>query len=88
MPKQSQSIAHFDADALLQAVQEQDIGLQVQTNDNAGFLRIIYAHMQAKPQLRCYAYSVPQAPNAFFLLRQRAPQGNEAADETLEESAA
>lgn len=61
--------------ALLNAVAEQDIGLRVQTNNSAGFKRILYMCMSRREAPRCYIYAVPGTKASFCLLRQ--PLSNE-----------
>lgn len=65
MPKQN----HFDAEALLAAVQEQPIGLRVSTNHPAGFRRLIYGVSRRKPELKCKVLQCPKSSNAFLLVK-------------------
>jgi len=68
MPKAEQ---HFDAHALLTAVQQQDVGLRISTNDPTGFRRILYAAIRSAEHLRCYIYQDPSSRSAFLLLKKR-----------------
>lgn len=68
---------HFDAGALLTAVQQQDVGLEVSTNNPAGFRRLLYAHMRAAPALRCHVYQAPDSANKFWLCKSPAPEAQE-----------
>lgn len=68
---------HFDQEALLRFVSEQDIGLRVSTNDPAGFRRILYKEMREQPDLRCRILQCPKTPRAFLLMKTNIllPQG-------------
>lgn len=61
---------HFDRQALLDAVNDQPIGLRVSTNHPEGFRRLMYLHMRKTGQkdamriLQC-----PKSPNAFLLVK-------------------
>ena len=66
MPKAEK---HFDDLALLQAVQEQEVGIRVSTNDPEGFRRILYSAMRAAPHLRCRIVQCPRTPRGFLLLK-------------------
>lgn len=68
MPKTE---AHFDVPALLGAVQAQDVGLSVTTNNPPRFRAILYAAMRADESLRCFIYAKPNSPSGFYLLKQR-----------------
>lgn len=61
--------AHFDINALLASVAEQDVGLAVSTNHPKGFLRLLYAHMAAQPASRCSILSAPDSPKKFWLVK-------------------
>lgn len=69
----SDGTAHFDVNAILTHVSEQDVGLRVSTNNPEGFRRILYAAMRASPALRCYVYADPRSAASFFLLKAPAP---------------
>lgn len=71
---------HFDVDALLDAVAQQDVGLVVSTNNPAGFQRLLYQHMRAKPSLRCHVYCAPDSKQKFWLCKQPIPETQEAED--------
>jgi hypothetical protein len=62
---------HFDAEALLEAVLAQPIGLRVSTNHPAGFRRLIYQASRRKPALRCQVLQCPHSANAFLLVPDR-----------------
>lgn len=69
---------HFDCAALCREVQQQDIGLRINTNDPAGFRRVLYKHMRAHPADRIFIYQAADAPNALLLLNQQSPDLKEA----------
>lgn len=62
---------HFDPHGLLSAVQQQDVGLKVSTNDPEGFKRLLYETMSADPSLKCHIYSDPTSRRMFLLLKMR-----------------
>ena len=70
MPK---AIPHFDAEGIIQAVHQQDVGLRVTTNNPVRFRHILY-QAAAKLGLRVHIYSYPRNPNAFALLKEARPQ--------------
>lgn len=59
---------HFDAEALVRQVHEQDLGIRISTNHPANFRQIMYKAAQ-KTGLRLYIYTHPSAPNALLLLK-------------------
>ncbi len=72
---------HFDAEGIVKAVHQQDVGLRVSTNDKVGFRRILYK-AAAKLGLRVHIYTYPARPNSFALLKEARPQlEQEAADD-------
>lgn len=72
MPKLT-SGPHFDAGAILEAVQQQDIGLAVSTNNPSRFRAILYAAMRAAPHLRCFVYADPRSAQRFALIKRQLP---------------
>jgi hypothetical protein len=62
---------HFDAEALLEAVLTQPIGLRVSTNHPAGFRRLIYQASRRKPALRCQVLQSPRSASEFLLVPDR-----------------
>lgn len=73
---------HFDAVALLEAVQNQPIGLRVSTNHPAGFRRLIYQASRRKPALRCQVLQCPRSANAFLLVPDRVDLNKVTTEET------
>lgn len=71
---------HFDVEATLQAVQAQDLGLIVTTNNPKRCRELLYAAMRADESLRCFVYAIPRAPNSFMLLKKAAPGAEEPLD--------
>lgn len=59
----------FDAEGIVEAVHQQDIGLRVTTNQPERFRQIMYK-AAAKLGLRLHIYSYPRRPNSFALLRE------------------
>lgn len=59
---------HFDAEAILEEVHKQPIGLRVSTNHPAGFRRLVYLASRRKPALRCQVLQCPHSVNAFLLV--------------------
>jgi hypothetical protein len=64
---------HFDSNALLRSVHDQDIGLHVTTNNPVGFRATVYKAMRAQPSLRIHIYAVPSRSNSFYLLKAELP---------------
>lgn len=62
---------HFDIEALLNATLAQEIGLKITTNHPAGWLRIMYAHMRARPEQRVRIFKNPRSKTSFYLLNSR-----------------
>lgn len=62
-------IEHFDAAALVRAIYDQPIGLQVATNHPAGFRRILYKHLRANKNTPVSILQSPNSANAFYLVR-------------------
>jgi len=60
---------HFDADALLRNVHQQDIGLRISTNHPANFRQIMYKAAN-RLGLRLHIYACPRAPNSLLLLKE------------------
>lgn len=71
---------HFDIEALLTVALGADIGIRITTNHPEGFLRIVYAHMRAVPDLRCFIYRDKRTRNSFFLLKTPQPNAKESHD--------
>jgi hypothetical protein len=59
---------HFDIEALLNDAIAQEIGLCITTNHPAGWLRIMYAHMRARPDQRVRIFKNPRSKTSFYLL--------------------
>ena len=59
---------HFDAEALVKNVHEQDLGLRISTNHPANFRQIMYKAAQ-RLGLRLYIYACPGAPSSLLLLK-------------------
>lgn len=72
MPK-VESPPHFDAEGIVAAVQEQDIGLRITTNNPERCRQILYK-AAAKLGKRLHIYSYPKRPNSFALLKEARPQ--------------
>ena len=68
---------HFDSIALLSAVQQQDIGLMVDTNNPRGFIETLYKFMRARLDLRCHIYQAPGSKQRFYLCKAPAPSADE-----------
>lgn len=68
MPKTSALEAHFDANALLDAVHAQDHGLHVSTNNPKRFREILYAAAR-KFGKRVFIYGDPRSANRLTLLK-------------------
>lgn len=66
MPK---AAPHFDALALLRAVDQQPVGLKVTTNNPVRFREIMYKNMRAAEHLRCRIYANPRSRVSFFLVK-------------------
>jgi hypothetical protein len=71
MPKQD-AAAHFDAEGIVTAVHQQDIGLRVSSNNPERCRQLLYK-AASRLGLRLHIYSIPRRPNAFALLK--APAG-------------
>lgn len=63
---------HFDAEAIVEAVHAQDIGLRVTTNNPTLYKQIMYK-AASKLGKRLHIYSYPQRPNSFALLKEARP---------------
>lgn len=61
--------SHFDPGALCAQVLEQDLGLQISTNNPGSFRRILYKHMRAHPEHKLHIYQDPSSASRFLLLR-------------------
>jgi hypothetical protein len=61
--------AHFDADALADAVLAQPIGLRVSTNHPAGFRRLMYLVARRNPARRLQILQCPKSATAFLLVK-------------------
>jgi hypothetical protein len=63
---------HFDAEGLVRAVHQQDIGLRCTTNNPRLWKAAIYkaARLLGLP---VHIYSYPKRPQAFALMKRRAP---------------
>lgn len=64
---------HFDAEGIINAVHQQDVGLRVTTNNPTRFRQIMY-QAAAKLAKRIHIYSYPARPNSFALLKEARPQ--------------
>lgn len=64
---------HFDAEALIEAVHQQDIGLRVSTNDPKNFQQIVYKTAR-KLGKRIHIYASSRSKNLFSLLKSEAPK--------------
>lgn len=60
---------HFDADALLDEVHKQPIGLRISTNHPAGFRRILYQATRRNPARRVQVLQCPHSANSFLLVK-------------------
>lgn len=67
---------HFDAEALLEAVHQQRLGLKIDTNNKEGFQRIVYETARARPDLPVHLYSVPGRPSQLLVLSKELPDAN------------
>jgi hypothetical protein len=70
---------HFDAEGIVQAVQAQDVGLRITTNNPTRFKQLIYK-AAAKLGQRVHIYVYPRRPNALALLKEARPQLQESSD--------
>lgn len=61
---------HFDAEAIVEAVHQQDVGLRITTNNPERFRQIMY-RAAAKLGRRLHIYAYPKRPNSFALLKER-----------------
>lgn len=59
---------HFDAEGIVTAVLQQDIGLRITTNNPVRFKQIIYKAASKLGQ-RIHIYSYPSRPNSLALLK-------------------
>jgi len=62
-------VQHFDAEALLDEVHKQPIGLRVSTNHPAGFRRLIYQASRRNPARRVQVLQDPSSSTAFLLIK-------------------
>lgn len=68
MPKQ-ESAVHFDAEGIITAVHQQDIGLRITTNQPEQCRQLLY-RAAARLGLKVHIYSYPRRPNSFALLKE------------------
>lgn len=68
MPK-TETITNFDAEGVVEAVQQQDIGLRITTNNVESFKQIIY-RAAAKMGQKIHIYSYPRRPNSLALMKE------------------
>lgn len=59
----------FDAEGIVEAVHQQDVGLRVTTNNPERFRQIMYK-AAASLGKRIHIYSYPRRPNSFALMRE------------------
>lgn len=72
MPKIPEgTITNFDAEGVIEAVHQQDIGLRITTNNPDSFKQLIY-RAAAKLRLKVHIYSYPKRPNSLALLKEPA----------------
>lgn len=62
-------VEHFDVQSLVQAVQEQRIGLRVSTNHPDGFRRVMYKYFRQTGQ-RLHILQNPESERMFELVKQ------------------
>jgi hypothetical protein len=67
MPKADPD-AHFDAEAIVDAVHQQDIGLRVTTNNPERFRQMIYKAANRIGR-RVHIYCYPRRPNSFAIVK-------------------
>jgi hypothetical protein len=67
VPKQDIN-PHFDAEAIVAAVHQQDVGLRITTNNPERCRAILYKAARTLG-LRLHIYSYPRRPNSFALLK-------------------
>lgn len=68
MPKQDIN-PHFDPAGLILAVQEQDIGLRITTNDVEAFRQIVYREARKLNQ-PIHIYTYPRRPKSLALMKE------------------
>jgi hypothetical protein len=59
---------HFDAEALIDQVLAQPVGLRVVTNHAHGFKRLLYKQMRQQPGRKVRVLAAPDSATAFLLL--------------------
>lgn len=69
MPK-VESPPHFDAEGIVAAVQQQDVGLRITTNDPERCRQILYK-AASKLGVRLRILSYPKRPKSFALLKEK-----------------
>lgn len=69
MPKAPE---HFDAPGLIAAVQQQDIGLMVTTNNPSGFRRILYSNLRKLGIDTISIFANPRSKFSFYLVNKAA----------------
>jgi hypothetical protein len=74
MPKQ-ETPQHFDAEGIVTAVHQQDIGLRVTTNQPEQFRQLVY-RAAARLGLKVHIYAYPARPNSFALLKEDHPNAS------------
>lgn len=67
---------HFDAEGMVEAVHQQDVGLRITTNNPTRFKQIMYK-AAAKLGRRVHIYTYPTRPNSLALLKEARPNLSE-----------
>lgn len=62
--------AHFDADSLVRAVHNHELGLRITTNNPRIFKATVYKAAR-RLELPIHIYSFPRRPNSFALLKRK-----------------
>lgn len=73
MPKVDSAHTPFDAEAIVEAVHAQDIGLRITSNNPERCRQILYK-AASRLGLRLHIYAYPSRPNSFALLKEQRPQ--------------
>lgn len=60
---------HFDIPGLVDQVLQQDLGLFIDTNNPAGFKRVVYAYLRKNPSKALSIRTVKNSPNRLMLLK-------------------
>lgn len=77
MPKVDPT-AHFDAEGVVAAVQQQDIGIRVTTNNPERCRQMLYK-AASRLGVRLAIYSYPRRPNSFALMKAPMQESDNAA---------